>query len=590
MKIHLGKDRTTGKPVLFPLEALDRHMHLIGLTGSGKTTALITMLEPILCNPLEEWCAVIIDRLGGFSEDLLHWFSSDWCPDYVRARLLYIEAASESLVVPMNPLLYDTLGRGYYRTAHAMELMLRGWAEQDLSAMPRLARWLFNSFWAAAQLKLTIGDCIHFLRPRSDLHPALVRMLPDFLRWEWEKIHDSHGDHADRILESSQNRLTPIFESPGLRAMFSSSKNYLDVERWMREKRIVLINLAPMGILPESMADTIAGLVVNEVFSVARSLRPRQRQDTLLVLDEFQRFISRDLELALAESRQLKTRLILSHQSLSQLKGRDVDLTSLIFQAQSRLILKSAGWDADLLAEEVAALTYDAYAVKDEIWHRVQQVSGHRIIELASESNADSMADQWSQTFGDSWSRNSSETRDPNRALPIRGEGAGHTRSEQEGRSGGRTQTTARGKREAVVQEYERFLQLASRTYQTFDESRRVWGRAIREQDPGQGILQVDGEKGVQLIEIKETKPGHLEFDWDEVCEESPEIEQDYDKMLAMNLSPDYFVAPQAIEKEAAERLQRVLQPVIEVRSDARANQAPAAAGGADNPFRSNKR
>ena len=72
--------------------------------------------------------------------------------------------------------------------------------------------------------------------------------------------------------------------------MFSSSHNYLDVLRWMRERRIVVINLAPLGVLPETIADTIGGLVVNEVFSVARSLPPGQRVETLVCLDEFQRF------------------------------------------------------------------------------------------------------------------------------------------------------------------------------------------------------------------------------------------------------------------------------------------------------------
>src|SRR5438874_3425704 len=120
------------------------------------------------------------------------------------------------------------------------------------------------------------------------------------MRRAWQQILQAHGNQAEVRLESCPNRLNPIFESPGLRAMFSSSRNYLDVRRWMREKRVVLINLAPLGKLPETMADTIGGLVVNEVFSVARSLPPEERSETLLVLDEFQRFVGPDLEFSLA--------------------------------------------------------------------------------------------------------------------------------------------------------------------------------------------------------------------------------------------------------------------------------------------------
>src|SRR5207249_3417855 len=127
--------------------------------------------------------------------------------------------------------------------------------------------------------------------------------------------------------------------------------------------------------LPETSADTIGGLVVNEVFSVARSLPPELRQDTLLVLDEFQRFAcSPDMELAVAECRQLKVQLLLSHQSFSQLRSDEIDLTSLILQAQSRLILNVQGMDAEFLAQELGGFTCDPMRVKDEIYHRCQRV------------------------------------------------------------------------------------------------------------------------------------------------------------------------------------------------------------------------
>src|SRR5207244_1486806 len=86
---------------------------------------------------------------------------------------------------------------------------------------------------------------------------------------------------------------------------------------------IRLVNLAPKGKIANLDADTIGGLIVNEALSIARSLEPQDRCDTLLVLDEFQRFINSDLEFALAEARQLKVQLVLSHQSFSQLEQSD---------------------------------------------------------------------------------------------------------------------------------------------------------------------------------------------------------------------------------------------------------------------------
>ena len=57
-----------------------------------------------------------------------------------------------------------------------------------------------------------------------------------------------------------------------------------------------------------------------------------ERYTTYLWLDEFQNFVGPDIESALPEVRQLALRLILSHQSLSQLKRGDYDLSNMIYQ------------------------------------------------------------------------------------------------------------------------------------------------------------------------------------------------------------------------------------------------------------------
>ncbi|MFO0945625.1 MAG: type IV secretion system DNA-binding domain-containing protein [Planctomycetota bacterium] len=174
----LGTD-SFGHPVRIPKSAFSTHFHLIGGTGKGKTTALHTMLQSLLNDPLAKDCFIIVDRLGNFSQELLLWFASkQFCPQFVRDRLLYICPAREDRVLTFNPLLYDTEAHGYYKVERATEIILRAWESVNIEAMPRLARWTFNSFWAAAQLGLTISDCNHFLMPGSDYHKALLACLP----------------------------------------------------------------------------------------------------------------------------------------------------------------------------------------------------------------------------------------------------------------------------------------------------------------------------------------------------------------------------------------------------------------------------
>src|SRR5205823_6513039 len=127
-----------------------------------------------------------------------------------------------------NPLLYESEGHAYYKVSRAAEIILRGWASQDLDAMPRLARWMFNSFYACALLGLTIADAVHLLLPGSPYHRQILAALPPQLKYEWSELIDSRAAEVTRILESTRNRLKPFFESPQLRSMFGATTNRLD--------------------------------------------------------------------------------------------------------------------------------------------------------------------------------------------------------------------------------------------------------------------------------------------------------------------------------------------------------------------------
>lgn len=124
--ILLGHHSETGEPIRIPRSAFETHFHLIGGTGKGKTTAIHTLLKPLLMDPLEDSCFIVFDRLGGLSHELLLWMASDFCTD-VRRRLVYIEAANEEAIVGFNPLLYTTEAEGYYKVQRATEIILRAY-------------------------------------------------------------------------------------------------------------------------------------------------------------------------------------------------------------------------------------------------------------------------------------------------------------------------------------------------------------------------------------------------------------------------------------------------------------------------------
>lgn len=566
--ILLGHEKDSGDPIRIPKSAFSTHFHLIGGTGKGKTTAIHTILRQLARDPSDPSCMIVIDRLGNLSEEMLLWMASpDFCTDDVRDRLVYIQPSREDVVMPFNPLLYETEGNGYYQVERATEIILRAWESTNIEAMPRLARWVFNAFWGAAQLGLTISDCVHFLMPGSPYHTQLLRILPPELQIEWKEIYAARSGEAQRILDSSRNRLRPYFTSSILKRMFGSAHNALDIERFMREKKIVIVNLAPHGRLGGVLANTIGSLILNEVIATARNFAGRfERYPTYLFLDEFQNFVGPDLESALPEVRQLGLKLFLSHQSFSQLERGDYDFTSMIFQAQSRLIFGVQGEDADILAHEVAALTFDPRRIKDEIYSRKQLITGHKKLNLSSWAEGSAAAEQWGRTYGKSWGSGQSETRHPINPST-------HTDSTSQGSNEGNSQggshshNSSHGGHEIMNPEYETFSELSSRSYESFDEQKAIWARDVRHLKTGQALLRLVDDPTIYNVLVKRSAPGYLRHDLAGIRQHFPELFDRMEEMIAKNFESDLFTSAEVIDAETEKRLTNLVNPSQDIDS-----------------------
>ncbi|HUY89225.1 MAG TPA: type IV secretion system DNA-binding domain-containing protein [Pirellulales bacterium] len=560
----IGKEHAAGADVRIPIDSFKTHWHLIGGTGKGKTTAIHTMLRGLLANPLEKSCFFIIDRLGNFSQELLLWMASRFCTPSVRNRLVFIQPSREDVVATFNPLLYESSAHAYYRIERSTEIMLRAWESQEVTQMPRLARWTYNAFAAAAQLQLTISDCCHFLHPGSPYHRPLLELLGTVdprLMSEWQEIMSTRGQEAMRILDSSRNRLRPYFDSDILRRMFGSTQSRLDVLRMMREGRIVIVDLSPRNRLGEQLANTIGALLINEVIAQVRSLPRDVRYPTYMFLDEFQNFVGRDIESALPELRNLGLRLILSHQSFSQLERGDHDLRSIIFQAQSRMIFGVQGEDAEILAHEVASITFDARKIKDEIYSRRQLNAGHRIEELESWGDSQQRADQWSDSQSKGKSRGETMFGDPFslHASRNRSESSGESKSESKAKGGSESYGSSHTRHQQLVPEHENFLELASRTYQGFEEQKSEWARDIRNLNTGRALLRLVNDPKLHLVDVKRSVPGFLQYDMHMIARKFPAALEVMDRLIEENFKSDYFVPAAEIDRETKLRLQNVL-------------------------------
>ena len=164
-----------------------------------------------------------------------------------------------------------------------------------------------------------------------------------------------------------------------------------DCEQFIKQRKIVVLNLGQYGKIPGFVADTIGALALNEIVETASRLSTNEGKQavdpTYIVMDEFQKYVSVDIENALPTVRQMGLRLILAHQSFSQLEREDVDLSQMIWQARSRLMFANNAMDADIIADELTKLTFDSMKIKEILTSRKQLIVGYRKEWLETESN-----------------------------------------------------------------------------------------------------------------------------------------------------------------------------------------------------------
>lgn len=544
-KLYLGNDMETGEKIRIQSDILRTHLHLIGATGAGKTTAILTLLHPLMIDPFEKAALFVIDPMGNLSQDLLRMIASNHCPQHVRDRLVYIEPAREDVVLPFNPLTHTSEGNRYYQTMRAIDIVLRAWAATDVTQQPRLLQWLYKSFCAAAIMGLPISMCRYLVHPGTAEHEAILRQLPDEVSSHWMEILNARGSEAVRILESTRNRLDPFFESLSLRRMFGCTTSHFDCERFIRERRIVILNVAKYGRLPGFIGDTIGALALNEIMETASRLTTTFGRSlvepTYILMDEFQKFVGVDIEDALPTVRQMGLRLILAHQSFAQLEREDIDLTQMIWQARSRLVFANNARDADIVADELAKLTFNPRVIKDTRRSKKQLIVGYRKewLESTSSSRSSSRADANSNSTG--YTHSSSETAVPGRLRSSESEGQSDQRTSGFSHTYTDSCADTSGRSETNVPIHDTFSEISNITFQNYDEFAVLWGQKIRHLRTGEAYGLFAGDNRIREMSID-----HVPIVG------SPQLEESVARLKERNFASEWFLSGDEADRQSA--------------------------------------
>ena len=343
-----GDDRAVG------LSVVDSrvHLHLLGPTGSGKTTAMLNLaLQDVLAgrgvgilDPKGDLVAGVLARLP-------------------RSRLdevVYISPDQASSCVGINPL---ELG-----STDDLDLV----AENTLTIFKRL----YERFWGmrtddilkvALRTMLARGDAtlahIPLLLTDATFRGEVTSQLDDmFLASFWHWFNGLSEAQRSAAVGPVLNKLRDFLVRPRLRRLLCQVRSTVRLDDVIDSGKILLADLS-VGRWGESASELVGSLLLGRLWqaALARQARPEsERRDFFLYVDEFQQFqgVGNSFADALAQARSLRLSLTLANQNLGQL-SRELR-EAIASNARSKLVFQCGQDDAAYLAREFAPLDASA--------------------------------------------------------------------------------------------------------------------------------------------------------------------------------------------------------------------------------------
>ncbi|OHV36496.1 hypothetical protein BCD49_19710 [Pseudofrankia sp. EUN1h] len=337
-----GAERPLGLSVTDSL----RHLHLIGPTGSGKSS-LITNL--VTQDMKAGRGVVVLDPKGDLVADVL-----DRVPENRRDDVVILDPADEARPVGLNLL------SGSHRAPELAADQIVGIFHQLYKAFwgPRTDDILRSALLTlAAEPGMTLTE-VPLILTDAGFRRRLVAKVDDpvALGPFWAAYEAMSDAERAQAIGPVMNKLRAFLLRRRVRNVLGQATPRLDLADALARRRIVLVPLTK-GVLGEEAAALVGSLVVARVWqaTLGRSaIAAEQRPTTFLYADEFQDFINMPQNFGdiLAQARGLGLGMTLAHQHLGQLPN---DLREAVLaNARSRVIFQTSASDAGRLAKELS--------------------------------------------------------------------------------------------------------------------------------------------------------------------------------------------------------------------------------------------
>ncbi len=334
---HAGEESV----VTLPPEMRMRHMHVVGASGTGKSTFLLDLLTQTVA--AGEGLA-LLDPHGDLVDELLLRIPENRIED-----VIILDPSDTEFPVGFNLLAAHSDLEATLLASDLVAVFRRlstSWGDQMHSVLANAIQAFLSSKTGG-----TLADLRRFLIEPDFRQEFLASVEDEETVYYWQKEFPILvGKPQGPIL----TRLDTFLRPKPLRHIFMQRENRLDFREILDGGHIFLAKLA-QGAIGEENAALLGSLLVAKFHQAAMSrqeLARETRRDFHLVIDEFQEMVTPSLAPILAGTRKFRLGLTAAHQDLRSLYEADATVANaLLANAATRIVFRVSDEDANKLAD-----------------------------------------------------------------------------------------------------------------------------------------------------------------------------------------------------------------------------------------------
>jgi type IV secretory pathway TraG/TraD family ATPase VirD4 len=310
--------RGAKKPIRLSLHDRQRHMYVVGQTGTGKSTFLENLA---LQDMLSGNGFAFVDPHGDTAEKLLSMVPKERTED-----VIYFSPADMDYPMGLNLFEYDNPDQKDFLIQEALNMLQKLYDPQHQGIMGPRYEHIFRNAALAIMADPKGGTFVDI--------PKLFRD-PDFLKqklqhvkdrtvlefWQKEYPASQRSNESGEVTSWFVSKFGAFLSNEMMRNIIGQTKSALDLRDIMDNKKILLVNLSK-GRTGE-LNSKLLGMVFVMKFQAAamsRSDIPEdQRVDFSLYVDEFQNFSTDSFATIMSEARKYHLNLIVANQFTTQL-------------------------------------------------------------------------------------------------------------------------------------------------------------------------------------------------------------------------------------------------------------------------------